>query len=103
MVIEEVEVSAEKRYVLWTFHLGQDTINIAIVKGGGGRGLAFFEDGVKAGAAAGERGIEGAVFVEGGLDLGQFGMELENGWLEIVLERVSPGCDRSGNDGGQRH
>ena len=48
VVIEEIEVAAKKGAMLGAFHLGQDTINITIMKGGDGRGPAFFEDGKEA-------------------------------------------------------
>lgn len=70
-------------------YLAQDTIIKLHMKGVGG-GFVFFEDAEKAGAAAGEGGIEGAVGVEGIFYGLEFGMELEDGGFEIVDEGFGP-------------
>src|SRR6185437_9507506 len=75
---------------------------MAKMEAGTGRRLVFGEDGEEAGPTAGERGVEGAVGVEGRFYSGELGMQLENRLLEIIDDLVAPLGNRSGDDAGER-
>ena len=94
VVIEEIEIRCEECYVLRSVHLSQDTIIMAKMEVRMVRCLVFGEDSEEAGAAAGERGVEGAVGVEGGFYGCEFGMQLKDGLLEIIDELFAPLGDR---------
>jgi hypothetical protein len=99
VVIEEIEISCEECYVFRSVHLWQDTIIIAKREAAVVGGLVFGEDAEEAGAAAGERGVEGAVGIEGVFYRLEFGVKLEYRGFEIVVEGVRPGFNRLGDDG----